>query len=407
MRVLLPERDARPAASSPPSSSRACPARRCSNGQGRAAASATPYRDSLASRTTAAGTKHYDPYSFPLEIDDSDLATIRRRQPHPCASVPRRARAHDRRRARHPLRRLGAERRARQRRRHLQSLGRALSPDERARQLRRLGAVHARARRRRALQVRDLHARQPRAQAEDRPVRRGVREPARDREHHRRSPRRSPGTTRRGSSSARSATGSKSRCRSTKCTWARGGATPAGQFLELSRARAAARRVRQGPRLHARGAAADHGAPVRRLVGLSVHGLLRADEPPRLARRAARARRGAAQARASACCSTGCRATSRRTTTRSRASTARRCTSTAIRRRASIPIGTRSCSTTRATRCRAFCCRAPSVGSRTSISTGCASTPSRRCSISTTRASRTNGRRTSTAATRTSRRSRS
>ncbi len=49
--------------------------------------------------------------------------------------------------------------------------------------------------------------------------------------------------------------------------------------------------------LHARRAAADHGAPVRRLVGLPVHGLLRADEPARLARRAARARRRAAPAR--------------------------------------------------------------------------------------------------------------
>ena len=143
----------------------------------------TPYRDSLRVAATAVGTKHYDPYSFPLEIDDRRSRTIRGRQPHPCASVPGRARAHDRRRARHPLRRLGAERRARQRRRPVQSLGRALSPDERARQLRRLGAVRARARRRRALQVRDLHARQPRAQAQDRSLRRRVRESARHGEH--------------------------------------------------------------------------------------------------------------------------------------------------------------------------------------------------------------------------------
>ena len=132
------------------------------------------------------------------------------------------------------------------------------------------------------------------------------------------------------------------------------------QFLELSRARGPARRVRQGSRLHARRAAADHGASVRRLVGLSVHGLFRADEPARLARRPARARRRAAPPRASACCSTGSRVISRRTTTRSRASTARRCTSTPIGRKASIPIGTRSCSTTRATKSRASCCRARS-----------------------------------------------
>ena len=68
------------------------------------------------------------------------------------------------------------------------------------------------------------------------------------------------------------------------------------QFLGLPRDRRAARRLRQGPRVHARRADADHGAPVRRLVGLPVHGLLRADEPARLARRAARARRRAAPA---------------------------------------------------------------------------------------------------------------
>ena len=41
----------------------------------------------------------------------------------------------------------------------------------------------------------------------------------------------------------------------------------------------------QGPGLHAHRAAAGHGAPVRRIVGLPGHRLLRADQPLRLARR--------------------------------------------------------------------------------------------------------------------------
>ena len=45
-------------------------------------------------------------------------------------------------------------------------------------------------------------------------------------------------------------------------------------YRELARA---ARRLREGPRLHARRAAAGDGAPVQRLVGLPGHRLLRAD----------------------------------------------------------------------------------------------------------------------------------
>ena len=54
---------------------------------------------------------------------------------------------------------------------------------------------------------------------------------------------------------------------------------------------------------------------------------------------------------------------------------------------------------------RASCSRAPTTGSRSSTSTGCASTRSPRCSTSTTRASPASGCRTATAGARTSRRS--
>ena len=52
----------------------------------------------------------------------------------------------------------------------------------------------------------------------------------------------------------------------------------------LPRARGAARRLREGPRLHARRAAAGDGASVQRLVGLPGHRLLRADRALRRSR---------------------------------------------------------------------------------------------------------------------------
>ena len=66
--------------------------------------------------------------------------------------------------------------------------------------------------------------------------------------------------------------------------------------LDVPRARRRARRLRRGPRLHARRADADHGAPVRRLVGLSGDRLLRADVALRHARRLPLLRRPAARA---------------------------------------------------------------------------------------------------------------
>ena len=111
---------------------------------------------------------------------------------------------------------------------------------------------------------------------------------------------------------------------------------------DLSRARRAARALRARPGLHAHRTAPDHGAPLRRIVGLSDHGLVRADEPLRHARRLARvhrrrARRGARRHRR-----LGAGTLSRPTTSASAGSTARACTNTPIRAKASTTSGGRS-----------------------------------------------------------------
>ena len=67
--------------------------------------------------------------------------------------------------------------------------------------------------------------------------------------------------------------------------------------LELSGARRAARRLRRRDRLHPRRAAAGGRAPVRRVVGLPGHVVLRADRPFRHPRRLPLVRRHAAPAR--------------------------------------------------------------------------------------------------------------
>ena len=87
-----------------------------------------------------------------------------------------------------------------------------------------------------------------------------------------------------------------SRSRSTRCTSARG-----GQGLDLPRARPSSSPTYvPRPRLHARRAAAGHGAPVRRLVGLPGDGVLRADVALRHARRLPRASSTRCTSRASA-----------------------------------------------------------------------------------------------------------
>ena len=77
------------------------------------------------------------------------------------------------------------------------------------------------------------------------------------------------------------------RSRSTRCTSGRGAATstPGQRFPTLRRARRPARRPRPRPRLHPRRAAAGHGAPVLRVVGLPDDRLLRPDRPLRHADR--------------------------------------------------------------------------------------------------------------------------
>ena len=77
----------------------------------------------------------------------------------------------------------------------------------------------------------------------------------------------------------RGATRSTRRCRSTRCTSARGGACPTSGNRSLSYRELAPPLADyvHAHGLHARRAAAGHGAPVLRLVGLPDHRLLRAD----------------------------------------------------------------------------------------------------------------------------------
>ena len=132
---------------------------------------------------------------------------------------------------------------------------------------------------------------------------------------------------------------------------------------DLSRDRAAARRVRARPGVHARRADAGHRAPVLRLVGLPDDRLLRADRALRHAAGLHVPRRRAAPARHRRDPRLGAVALSRPTRTGSRTSTARTSTSTPIRARASTRSGTARSSTTSGTRCARSCCRARCSGS--------------------------------------------
>ena len=119
-------------------------------------------------------------------------------QAHAHLRQARRAPDADRRGRRRALRRLGAQRRPRQRRRRLQRVGRPRPPDAPARADRRLGDLHPRPRRGRALQVRDPVEPARRAAAEGRSVRLRVRAAAADRVD-RRAASTTPGRTRSGS----------------------------------------------------------------------------------------------------------------------------------------------------------------------------------------------------------------
>ena len=391
--------------SSPPSSSSAFPGRRCSSGEGRAASIAAPYRIRWESHD---GRWHegYDPYSFPLEIDEHDLARFA-------------GGSHI-----HAHRFLGAHERTIAGVRGIRFA--VWAPN--AERVSVVGTFNHWDGRYHPMSVRgssgvwelfvpelgagelykyELYTRDSRElKLKSRPVRRGVRAAARDGGDHDAAvdvPLGRRGVAR-AARAARLAQGADLDLRG--ASWARGGATPPAISWAIARSPGSS------PPTSRTSASRTSSCCRSRSIRSTTRGATSARATSR--RRAGTARPTSCASSspsctgtASACSSTGCRGTSRRTTMRSRASTARRSTSTAIRRRASTPTGTRSCSTTRATRSRASCCRARSAGSRTSTSTGCASTPSPRCCISTIRASRTSGRRISTAATRTSRRSRS
>ena len=81
------------------------------------------------------------------------------------------------------------------------------------------------------------------------------------------------------------------RCRSTRCTSARGGAAPTTPLLSYRELAAAARRPLRAHGLHPRRAAAPRRASLRRLLGLPGEQLLRADVALRVAGRPALVRR--------------------------------------------------------------------------------------------------------------------
>ena len=110
------------------------------------------------------------------------------------------------------------------------------------------------------------------------------------------------------------------RCRSTRCTRARG--APGARLARPRRAQLADHVT--DARVHPRRAHGRAGAPVRGFVGLPGHRLLRADRPVRHARRLPRPRRRAAPARHRRHRRLGARRTSRATTGPWPASTAPR-----------------------------------------------------------------------------------
>ena len=318
----------------------------------------------------------------------------------------RRPRARDRRRAGRRLRRLGAVGAVGQRRRRLQRLGRAAAPDALARLGGDLGAVRARARARLELQVRDPRAgRRPPAQG--RPVRAPHRGAAEERVGRVRA---APRVGRRGV--ARAARARRSLAQPGLDLRGAPGlvaAQPARRQPQplLPRARRRAVRLRARPRLHPRRADAGDGAPLRRLLGLPGDRVLRADGAVRLARRLPRLRRPAAPARPR-----------RRPRLGAGALPPRRVGARPLRRDGAVraPGPAPRCAPglgdarlqLRAQRgAGTSCSRTRSSGCASTTRTACGWTPWPRCSTSTTRAARASGSRTSTAAARTWRRSRS
>ena len=250
--------------------------------------------------TTAQGaTTRRRPVPLPAHARRDRPAPDQRGPPRAAVDGARRARAPLRRPRtapvdRHVLRGLGAERPGRPGRRRLQQLGRPRAPDAPARAPRASGSCSCPTSARGTdVQVRRSSA--PTAQ---------WREKADPMAFHTEVP---PATVvgglrvgvhvgrRRldGPTAADAAGRARARCRSTRCTSARGearggDATPTQQLADELVA------VRRRPRLHPRRAAAGDGAPVRRLVGLPGHVVLRARP------------RASATPTASGCSSTGC-----------------------------------------------------------------------------------------------------
>ena len=178
------------------------------------------------------------------------------------------------------------------------------------------------------------------------------------------------------------------------------------QGPRLARPRRRAFRARRRGRVHPRRAHARDAASLRAVVGLPGDGLLRPAGDARRPGRPARVRRRNACERDRRPPRLGARPlpprrVGPRPLRRDGALRARRPAAGRIR------TGARSSSTSVGTRCGTSSWPMPSTGSRSSMRTACGSTPSPRCSTSTTRASPASGSRTAMAVARTSRRSRS
>ena len=310
--------------------------------------------------------------------------------------------AADRRRS--PARRSRCGRRTRARRPaqgRLQQLGRPRAPDAPARQSGRVGAVRARRRHRHQLQVRRSSA----------PTASGARRPTRWRS----TPRSPPATSsvvfesdlhvgrRRLDERARRPAAGRTRPMSVYevhlGSWRSGTARS-----DYDRAGRRAGPLRRRPRLHPRRADAGDGAPVRRLVGLPRHVVLRPDCPLRRPRRLPAARRPAAPGRHRRDPRLGARPLRQGRVGAGplRRHAALRGPEPAARLAPGVGLPHLQLRPPRGAQLPRTPTR--STGSRSSTPTACASTASPRCSTSTTPARRASGRRTCTAAARTSRR---
>ena len=169
--------------------------------------------------------------------------------------------------------------------------------------------------------------------------------------------------------------------RSTRCTSA-----PGGRACPTANSPSELIDVRHQDRLHPRGVPAGGRAPVRRLLGLPGHVLLRPDRPVRQPGRLPLPRRPAAPGRHRRDPRLGARALPQG---RLGAGPLRRHPALRARRpaaRRAARLGHAASSTSAAARCATSWSPTRCTGWRTSTSTGCGSTPSPRCSTSTTRA---------------------